>query len=169
VGRDTVGSEPITLLDEDSGHERSSEREPKESKESQEAGDAGGDAEAWCEHSGEEAEDVEDEAHQVEDPAEAPHVVVVRGSRALSVAACEGRWDTRGAEPGISDWKGGNWGAAVLVVRPTVVEVSHLSEGSLSTLKRGGADLNEIGLVQGCGVGYTSENDEEHQDDGSGD
>jgi len=69
-------------------HEGCCESEPEESEHRDEARDTRREAAAGSKQRGEERENGEDKTHQVEDPAEAPHVVVVfaRGVFAVRTA-----------------------------------------------------------------------------------
>lgn len=150
-------------------HERCSGGEEDERDEGEQAGDGGAQTSAAGEESAEEGEHLEEEGNQEEDPAEAPHVVVVCAGGAAAVAADDvGGRIARITIPSLAEcwrWTGL---ATVLVAFTTEIEVCPLGDVA-SAADAGSVGPEEVRLVEGCCVGEAGEDNEPKEHERAGD
>jgi len=166
VGRETGIAEAVASFHEDGGHERSCQSEPEEGKGESHAREPRCKTATRSKQCGEECEDREGETDQVENPAEAPHVVVVFAGGTFAGRANESFWSTcTSSNPCVSKWQIRNRLATILVACTANVEVCPLRNGPSGTGNCRCIGLQEICLVERCGIRDTAENDEELKND----
>lgn len=150
-------------------HERSSGREEEQSNEGEHAGDGSTKTSTASQEGAEEGEDLEEQGNQEEDPAEAPHVEVVRARGTTGMLANDLlRSVPRTSIPSLAEGGRRTCATAVGVVFTTEVEVGPLGDVA-GTADAGGVGLEEVGLVERCGVAHAGEDGEEEEDEGAGD
>jgi len=127
MGIHTISFEGVTGLDESGSHKGSSDGEEHKANEGDQARESRCETAARGEERCEEPKDVENEAEQVEDPAKAPHVVVVSAGSMLGVVANKSRWRTSAtSNPSVAKWQIWDWFSAVRVARPANIEIGPL-------------------------------------------
>jgi hypothetical protein len=156
-------------LHKDGGHKRSSGREEKQSDKGEHAGDGSTKTSTASQEGAEKGENLEEQGNQEEDPAEAPHVEVVRARGTTGVLADDLLGSVpRTSIPSLAEGGRGTCATAVGVAFTTEVEVGPLGDVA-GTCDAGGVGLEEVGLVERCGVAQTGEDGEEEENEGAGD
>lgn len=139
--------ESITGPNECRGHERHGDCEEEEADKGQERGYGGTKATAAGEPGSEPGQGDEEEGHEVEDPAETPHVEVVETRGSAAVRAAQAVRDVGGgAGPSPTEGRGRPGAPAVLVpfIADVEVEPSRCVAGACYA---GGVGLEKVDLV----------------------
>lgn len=162
LGFAAVGAEDISGLDECCGHESNGDGEEEQPRTRNQRGDGRSQASTTRHEARQERHDSEEQPHQIQYPAEPPHVEVVRAGRIPAMTTNQFRGDIGCvARPGVAERQGGIRRTAVRVALAADEEVRPLGD------RPGAGDAvcrraKEVCVREGAGGGEAGEDDEEH-------